>query len=60
MKKLLFLFLAIFLVSCKNKDKIHNIATEDEKLAYSTGYALSSQLGPVKNELTERDIEIII
>ena len=50
----------IFLVACKNKDKIHNIATEDEKHAYSTGYALSSQLGPVKNELSERDIEIIL
>lgn len=60
MKKIILLFLITFLVSCKNKDKIHNIATEDDKLAYSTGYALSSQLGPVKNELSERDIEIII
>ena len=60
MKKFLPLFFIILFVACKNKDKIHNIATEDEKLAYSTGYALSSQLGPVKNELSERDIEIII
>ena len=60
MKKLLPLFIMVLFVGCKNKDKIHNIATEDEKLAYSTGYALSSQLGPVKNELSERDIEIII
>ena len=60
MKKFLPLFFIILFVGCKNKDKIHNIATEDEKLAYATGYALSSQLGPVKNELSERDIEIII
>ena len=60
MKKFLPLFFIILFVACKNKDKIHNIATEDEKLAYATGYALSSQLGPVKNELSERDIEIII
>ena len=60
MKRLLPLFIMILFVSCKNQDKIHNIATEDEKLAYSTGYALSSQLGPVKNELSERDIEVII
>jgi FKBP-type peptidyl-prolyl cis-trans isomerase len=50
----------ILFVACKNKDRIHNIVTEDEKLAYSTGYALSSQLGPVKNELSEKDIDIII
>ena len=50
----------ILFVACKNKDKIHNIVTEDEKLAYSTGYALSSQLGPVKNELSEKDIDFII
>lgn len=50
----------ILFAACKNKDKIHNIVTEDEKLAYSTGYALSSQLGPVKNELSDKDIEIII
>ena len=50
----------VLIIGCKNKDKIHNIATEDEKLAYSTGYAFSSQLGPVRNELSERDIEIIL
>ena len=60
MKKFLPLFFIILFVACKNKDKIHNIATEDEKLAYSTGYAFSSQLGPVRNELSERDIEIIL
>ena len=60
MKKFLPLFFIILFVACKNKDKIHNIVTEDEKLAYSTGYALSSQLGPVKNELSEKDIDIII
>lgn len=60
MKKIFLLSLLILFVACKNKDKIHNIVTDDEKLAYSTGYALSSQLGPVKNELSEKDIDIII